>query len=264
VTDQFPKPAAKRLAIVGFAAGTAHLAPFDDEDTEIWGINQLHKLLPGKRFTSWFELHDLDTFYRTNPEHKEFLAAFDGPVYVRSQDLALAQSWGIEGAVSFPHQVLLDRFPPYFTNTISWLLALAILMSENDRSDGGDGYEWIGMYGVDMAVDTVLQAEYGSQRPSCEYFLGIATGRGIQVFIPHGADLLKSTHLYGFEDSGVVMEKMGSRFQELGRLKEQVRGEIMGRETQVEALKGQLSQLDGAMQEIGYWRKNWITPPAAE
>ena len=264
VTFQFPRPEKKRVAIVGFATGHSHLAPYDDPETEIWGINQLWKQHADKRFTRWFELHDLDKFYRTNMEHRAFLKAFDGPVYVREQDYALALEWGIENAQPFPHNVLTAQFLPYFNNTISWLIALAILMSETDRGEGGAGFEWMGLFGVDMAQDSMLQAEYSQQRPSCEYFIGIATGRGIEVFMPDGADLLKATHLYGYEDSGPVLEKMVSRYTELGQMKEQVRGQLLALQQQAKALEGQLSQFDGAMQEVTYWRKNWLTLPPTD
>ncbi len=259
LTFQFPEPLQKRVAIVGFATGHAHLAPFDDPNTEIWGLNQLWKVLPDRRFDRWFELHDLDLFYRTNAEHRSFLKAFDGPVYVRAQDYELALEWGIENAVPFPDEIVVSQFLPYFNNTVSWLIALAILMNDNDRNHGGDGYDWMGLYGIDMAQDHLLQAEYSEQRPSCEYFIGLATGRGIEVYLPKGADLLKTSHLYGYEDSGPVLEKMGSRFQELGRNKEQIRSNLTQLESQRKVLEGQISQMDGAMQEVTYWRKNWST-----
>jgi hypothetical protein len=41
-------------------------------------------------------------------------------------------------------------------------------------------------------------SEYGPQRPSCEYFLGIAVGLGIKIVIPKQMDLLKTKFLYGF------------------------------------------------------------------
>ena len=116
VTFQFPDPLQKRVAIVGFATGHAHLAPFDDPNTEIWGLNQLWKVLPERRFDRWFELHDLDLFYRSNAEHRAFLKAFDGPVYVRGQDYALALEWGIENAVPFPDEIVVSQF--FRTSTI--------------------------------------------------------------------------------------------------------------------------------------------------
>lgn len=254
LTFEFPQPTSSKVAIVGFASGHHFQAPFVQDDVEIWGINRLHAALPDRRWTRWFELHDLGRFYRDDEEHKQFLRDFDGPVYVREQDYLLAREWGIDTAVPFPHRLVLDAFRPYFTNTVSWLLALAIMMD----------FDWLGIYGVDMAVDNVLQAEYGEQRPSCEWLIGIAEGRGMHVEIPPGSDLLKASHLYGYQDAGPMIEKMGARFQELGRAKEQIRAQVAEHERQAELLKGQLSQFDGSMQELAYWKKNHLTPTPYE
>jgi hypothetical protein len=43
-------------------------------------------------------------------------------------------------------------------------------------------------------------SEYASQRPSCEYFLGVAKGRGCEIFLPKTSDLLKVRWMYGYED----------------------------------------------------------------
>ena len=43
-------------------------------------------------------------------------------------------------------------------------------------------------------------SEYFHQRPSCEYFLGMAVGKGIKVFIPDTCDLLKTRFLYGAQE----------------------------------------------------------------
>ena len=254
VEFQFPTLVKQKIAIVGFAAGTVAKAPFADSDVEKWGINQLWKIVPDKPFDRWFELHSLYDFYHANPAHQDFLRNFAGPVYVRAEDYALALEWGIDTAQPFPHTVLTDQFRPYFSNTVSWLIALAIMM----RPD------WLGMYGVDMAQDHLLAAEYSEQRPSCEYFLGIAEGLGIDLFIPNGSDLLASSHLYGYEDSGRVIEKMGSRFTELGRNKEQMMAQMSQLESQMTGLRDTMAQMTGAQQEVTYWRKNWMTLPASE
>ena len=249
---EFPTLTKKKIAIVGFATGSVHKAPYTDPEVERWGINQLWKVAVDKPFDRWFELHSLYEFYHSNPGHKEFLKQFAGPVYVREQDYPLALKWGIKNAQPFPHRVILDNFRPYFTNTISWLLALAIMMRP----------EWLGMYGVDMAQDNVLVAEYSEQRPSCEYFLGIAEGTGITLEIPNGCDLLGGSHLYGYEDSGRVLEKMGSRFMELDVNKAQIHTQLQQIESQAAQLRGTITKLDGAQAEITYWKKNWVTPSA--
>ena len=43
-------------------------------------------------------------------------------------------------------------------------------------------------------------SEWQNQRPSCEYFIGMAEGMGIKVTIPDEADLLKTRFIYGFEE----------------------------------------------------------------
>jgi len=55
---------------------------------------------------------------------------------------------------------------------------------------------------------------------------------------------------------------MASRFQELGMYKEKTRGEAAQLEAQIAAKRAQVSELDGAMQEVSFWRKIWLTLPA--
>ena len=55
-----------------------------------------------------------------------------------------------------------------------------------------------------MAVDT----EYYWQRPSCEYFIGLARGMGITVYLPDDCDLLKTRFLYAIhEDQELAFSK---------------------------------------------------------
>ena len=255
VQFEFPTLYQQSVAIVGFAGGSAHKAPFSDPKTECWGINQLWKILPDQaaagKFDRWFELHSLFDFYHANPNHQQFLRDFQGPVYVRAQDYQLALEWGIDTAQPFPHHVILERFRPYFNNTISWLTALAIMMQPSR----------LGLYGVDMAQDHLLAAEYSEQRPSCEYFLGLAEGQGIEVVIPNGSDLLATSHLYGYEDSGRILEKMTSRYVELGNNKDQMMAQAAQLKAQALQLEGQANAMVGAQQEVNFWRKNWMTLP---
>ena len=46
----FPTLTKKKVAVVGFATGSAHKAPFGDDAVEKWGINQLWKLLPDRKW----------------------------------------------------------------------------------------------------------------------------------------------------------------------------------------------------------------------
>lgn len=189
----------KKVAIVGC---TAHkdLAPFNDQEFEIWGMNNLYHHIP--RFSRWFEIHPIKFenghFWRRDlirpgvfiwsknfrgqsvDDYVQGLSGLGCPVYMQ-------QGWpNVPNGVVYPLQEVLNKFGNYFTNSVSYMLALAIY----------EGFEEIHVYGVDMAVDT----EYHHQRPSCEYFLGLAAGMGIKIHVPAESDLLKTRFLYGFQE----------------------------------------------------------------
>jgi hypothetical protein len=103
---------------------------------------------------------------------------------------------------AYPLAAVLERFPAgYFTNTIAYMIGLAIAL----------GAEEIGIYGVDMA----LGSEYGHQRPSCEYLIGLARGMGIRVHVPATCDLLKTPYLYAFGQADAWTVRMEAKRREL-------------------------------------------------
>ena len=244
------------VCIVGFADGHRDAAPWD-EPHEFWGLNRLHAVLPNKPWTRWFELHSLENFYGESApngrdeEHIGFLRGFQGPIYMRPVDLGLAHKWGISHAVPFPIDRILQTYHPYFTNSVSWLLALMIEMQFTQAQ----------IYGVDMAQDSILQAEFAEQRPSCEWLIGMAQGKGIKVVLPPGSDLLKSSHLYGFSEDAHY-QKLLARLQELSQRKEGVRGEMNGAQNHANEMQARINQLDGSMQEVQYQIRNLVTPPS--
>jgi hypothetical protein len=233
-----------KVAIVGFAEGHFNEAPFGQEGWECWGINRLHTQLPDKPWDVWYNLHDLQKFHGKDHEHLDWLKAFQGPVYLRPQDLG---KYEIPNQMPFPWTELVKGYPPaYFNNTISWLIAFAI----------SSGCTELSVTGVDMAQDTLLGSEYQEQRPSCEYFLGLAAGRGIGIHLPKGTDLLKATHLYGFEDPEPIIDKWMTRLQEVGQRKEQIKTELGQLENQRTQMIAAINQLDGAMQDVQWNLKN--------
>jgi hypothetical protein len=116
--------------------------------------------------------------HKTNKEHMEGLRSMECPVYMQEK------FEDIPSSVAYPLEQMIREFGQYFTNSISYMLALAI----------HEGFEEIHIYGVDMA----WMGEYSGQRPSCEYFIGIAIGRGIRIHIPDQSDLLKARFFYGY------------------------------------------------------------------
>ena len=172
----------KKVAIVGYTP-TRVDAPYGDESWEIWGLNDLYRFKDEvRRWTRWFDMHQ-DTPSPTGrlslSEKVEEFARWECRIYMQEKHPSVPCS------VKYPLNEIIDEFGNYFTNSISYMIALAIY----------EGFDEIGVWGVDMATDS----EYGHQRPSCEYFLGIAVGKGIKVYVHPAADLLKTKTLYGYE-----------------------------------------------------------------
>lgn len=226
--------------LVGFANSWSE-TPWADPDAEIWGMNALYKLAAKPEmqtaFTRWFQLHDVDVAHKDDLDgHLGWLKSVQFPIYIWPEFM---DRWDIPYAVPYPKQEVLEHFGRYFTNTVSWMLALAIL----------EDFKKIGVYGIDMAQDT----EYQNQRPSCEYFLGWAQGAGIEVFLPTSSDLLKTPFLYGSENGGPMRAKMEARLKELT----QRRNEMLNEQNQKGA---QLQQVVGALEDTQYWLRAWSTP----
>lgn len=206
--EQAPKR--NKVALVGFTSSLKD-APWGDPDWELWPCNNLHLHIGDEwqKATAWFNLHRWDEIESDEP-HVEWIEAGHMPVYLFDQTIRKATKAGKQfpTAVGFPADELREAFEnlagaDYFTNSISWMIAFAIL---HVQEAGGEGQE-IGLYGIDMAQG----GEYAQQRPSCEYWLGVAEGAGIKVTIAETADLLKAHALYGLDDGSAFVAKIRER-----------------------------------------------------
>ena len=202
---QFPIKEKSKVCIVG-CASSKDIVPWGDKDTEFWGVNNLYGIeLEGAHYDRWFEIHNIWSTPGTDNLIRRGSADFRGqPVLEYLQGLAkldiciyMQKHWPelIPKSVPLPIEDMVQWFLSkglpldqcrYITNTISYEIALAIYL----------GFKEIQVWGVDMAVGT----EYEHQRPSCEFWLGVARGMGINVVIPAQADLLKTRFVYGFEE----------------------------------------------------------------
>lgn len=190
------------VAIIGFAGTTRHLAPYDDDTVECWGLNEAHRQPWMKRITRWFQLHKRWDFTKANNdayrEHWEWLQQeHPFPIYMQKVHDDIPSS------VKYPLEEISEKFlskvirangngvkrNDYFTSSFAYLCALALYM----------GFKRIEIYGWEMATDT----EYRYQKGSTEYFLGIATGMGVEVYIPEVCQLL-SGELYGWRVSRMI------------------------------------------------------------
>ena len=240
-----PKRTKDKVCIVG-CADTKHLVPFHQPDEyEFWGVNNLFLTLPDKPFTRWFEIHQVTHeegvwLRRGKPEFRgqpvedylKSLAKLPCPVYMQTENPL------VPNAAPYPLSEIVQGFGTYFTNTISWEIALAI----------HEGFEEIRVYGVDMAVDT----EWHHQRPSCEYFLGLANGRGIKIWLPDACDLLKTRFLYGFQEQMAL--PYDAKLQQVKSTLQEKRNAVM---KQKALLQKQEDQYTGALLAIDETHKVW-------
>lgn len=193
----------KKIAIVGFTT-SRNQTPWDDPTVEKWICNNLWKFVPDK-WDRLYDLHRHDDIIK-DAEHAGYLARCTKPVYVFEP----RPEWPT--SVAFPRAEVTDVLGNYFTNSISWMVAHALM----------EGVTELAIYGVDMAQGT----EYSAQRPSVEYHLGIAGGMGVKVHIPPESDLLHAGTLYGVEDDSWLHTRLRTREAELvaqmAALREQV------------------------------------------
>jgi hypothetical protein len=205
--SEFVKPK-KKIAIIG-CSDHKEKAPWGDDTWEIWGVNNLFISLTPERMKNvgkWFEIHNIEKLpngkflRRKDPNFRgqdvnnyiADLAKLHCPVYMQKH-------WDeIPNSIIYPVQEVINIIKSdYFTNTISYEIAIAIIGILQGQYD-----PTIGIWGVDMAVksDLMGNAEYSHQKPSCEFFLGLAAGMGINIILPPESDLLKARFLYAFND----------------------------------------------------------------
>ena len=255
----------KKIAIVGFAASSRNLAPFDDPSYIIAGLNQLYRHIP--RADVWFDIHA--NWREDNVEgtdHEGYLRQCGMPVFMSTREAS------IPTAVNFPLQRVIDRVAgcDYFTSTVAFMLGWAILQHDEQvdrdiealhkRIDAGDGdavaigrdprklLAWtkdryseceIAIFGIDLIVGT----EYDFQKACVEYMLGLANARGITVRIPPQSALLKQRWRYGYETEPQAWPIKMSELSNRGAALDNERNNLIAR----------LQTIDGARQEQAYW-----------
>jgi hypothetical protein len=213
------KPRRKKIAICGFASSTRpyiiqSIAP--NPAWEIWGLNQLYRHIP--RADLWADIHynwDKETVPGT--DHFGWARDCGIPFVMMQRHPQLPTS------CTYPLQRIMAAYKAdYFTSTIAYLVALAILEID-DRVHvefgnavrklpkrqldelGGAGLQalqrsiystyTIGLFGIDLTVGT----EYFHEKPCAEFWIGQASARDINVAIPAESALCKQRFRYGYE-----------------------------------------------------------------
>lgn len=227
----------KKLAIIGTAPSSMHLAPYNNPDYELWILNGVYSMIDVQNTTNitrHFDIHSLDVIKTMPSGYFDYLQGLTIPVYMQENFAEVPTS------IKYPLEEILTMFPRrYFTNSISYMIALAVY----------EGYTDISLYGVDMAVS----GEYEHQRPSCEYMIGYCEGKGVNFYLPAESDLLKTLFLYGFEDEKkhAFIAKLLARQQEM----EQKKAEY---QAQIDQAKAYMNTYDGALQDVNYMLKSWV------
>ncbi len=143
--------------------------PFDG--AEVWGVNDVGS-------DPAFKGKHLDRVFTFDPRTPEFLA--------EAKSVAPIWSWRDYADVRYPLEDVIKKLgTSYFTNTLSYMMALAVY----------EGFTRIRMYGVDAPYGGI----YFMEKAGIEYWIGRAQQAGIEVITAEGSDLLR-THdglLYG-------------------------------------------------------------------
>lgn len=221
-----------RVAIVGFAGTSRHLAPYDDKSVEIWGLNEAHRQPWMRRITRWFQIHQRWDFTKQSNEsyreHWEWLQQeHPFPIYM------LEKHNDIPSSVRFPLEDIIAKFLPnvrrgwnweesiineYFTSSFAWMCSMALY----------EGFKRIEVYGFEMATDT----EYRYQKGSTEFWLGVAAGLGVEVLLTKDCQLLQGK-IYGRDVSRMInrqrLEFLQGRFKGELKAAEQKMAQVNGR-----------------------------------
>lgn len=191
-----------KVVICGTATTSLHLANTFAPEWKILSCNGAYQHL--NRLDMHFELHDID--YLKN-EVKPDPTYFDFLLDIRDKAVLNNTNFEFPDARAYPLQEICNFVGAnYFNNTIAYIIAYAMWFYP-DLTD-------LALIGVDMSGE----GEYVHQRPNCEFYLGMAKGKGIKVHIPEGCPLLNSSHLYGFEKLPAFMVSSRQKLKELKNL----------------------------------------------
>jgi hypothetical protein len=225
-------------------------------DVEVWALNDCYSFVQ-RPWDRWFEVH-AESIWRPmdGPKHDEFLRTGVSPFQetcVPREGSRIHMLWGTRYgnrpvpkdeyplAEPYPFEAIEEAFGrannkdhPYLTSSIDYMLALAVL----------EGYDEIRVYGINHATTT----EFTHQRPACEYWLGVAMGRGIRVVVPEDCPLLQAP-LYGPKRKGFVDgPRLETRRDRLRYEMEQVRQVAMqleGAAQTADEVKRRLAMIEG-------------------
>lgn len=200
----------RHVAIVGlgpsmavFSELTKRLGGNSAYCDEVWGLNAVGNVLACDRIFHMDDLRVQEARAVAKPDSNianmvKWLRRHPGPIYTS------VVREGYPGLVAYPlEDVLNGRYDsnggaPYFNSTAAYAIAYAIHIRVKQ----------ISLFGLDYTYKNVHQAEQG--RACCEFWLGIAAARGIEITIPEQSSMMDACapereRLYGYDCCDVVL-----------------------------------------------------------
>ena len=160
-----------KLSIIGKGFGW-ELAPYD---VESWGATQLNLRRPVNMVV------DMNDYSNDRWGKDESLEAKISRARAKAFEIPYID------LSNYPYLEVVESLgTDYFTNTIDFMLALAIFKGKKE----------INMYGVNMSHET----EYASQKPGVDFWCGYAKGRGIKIKVHGNSAIMRSPDdlVYGY------------------------------------------------------------------
>jgi hypothetical protein len=172
-----------KVAILG-GAGTLRYAPWHDPSWQLWAHASCRNDCQRMPDLLW-DLHPRALW--SNPKKKSWDQTYYRWLQQNVTPIYMQEKYpDVPASLKYPFAQVIHQYRPYFTNHVAWMIALALT----------EGVTHIGLYGCHYS----MESEYGIQRGCAEYWCGVADGRGVQVLIPPGCDLLNfPSQLYGYE-----------------------------------------------------------------
>lgn len=216
-----------KVALIGTAPSSRHLAPFADRSWQIWACSPGNmNVLP--RVDLWFELHGNMHWPECQSygiPYVKWLNEQTFPVYMQDQRF-------VARAKTFPMIQMVREFgQDFFTSSFAWMMAFAISQKAKE----------IALYGIDMAS----RDEYIIQRQGFYYFRTIAAQQGIIVTAPKESDIMQSPGLYGYSEVEAFGRKILARKQEL-------KTRLAQMEPEKERITHNITYLQGAVEDMDY------------
>ncbi len=183
----------RTVAIVGSAWTTRGWAPYGEEGVEVWCFNEMHGQSGVGEATRWFQLHPKWSFTRDHrfnhwgwlqEEHKF-------PLYMQREYDNVPRS------TKYPLREIQDnllgniwrgyaQLRSIFGSSMAFGVALALY----------EKFERIELFGIEL----VLEGEWAFQRESMAFWLGKASGMGVEIWMPEECELFRMP-LYAYEET---------------------------------------------------------------